>query len=83
MINEDGSVEVAISARIRKDRISSKVIMERLGIKPVKDVIRIRRLGWFGHVERREEAVDKEGGKYESGRKEAAWKAKENMGANS
>ena len=39
----------------RKDRISNKVIMGRLGIEPVKDVIRMRRLGWFGHVERREE----------------------------
>ena len=39
----------------RKDRISNKVVMGRLGIKPVKDVTRMKRLGWFGHVERRDE----------------------------
>ena len=29
--------------------------MGKIGIKSVKDVIRMKRLGWFGNVERRDE----------------------------
>ena len=39
----------------RNDRISNKVVLERQAIKSGKEVIRVKRLGWFGHVERKDE----------------------------
>ena len=70
------------------DRISNKDVSRRLGIKSVKDVIRMKRLGWFGHVERRDETecikkvVDmKIEGKRPAGRPKKTWEqtVKEDM----
>ena len=37
-----------------RDRLSSDELRARLGIKSILDVMRERRLRWFGHVERRD-----------------------------
>ena len=39
-----------------QDRVPSAVVAERCGVGQVLDVVRSRRLRWFGQVERREEA---------------------------
>ena len=38
-----------------KDRCKSEELRKRLDIEEVADVVRKRRLGWFGHLERKDE----------------------------
>ena len=38
-----------------RDRYSCEELRARVGIKPIVDVMRQRRLRWFGHIERRED----------------------------
>ena len=38
-----------------KDRCKSEDLRERLNIEDVADVVRKSRLGWFGHLERKDE----------------------------
>ena len=38
-----------------KDRVRSAEVARRCGVRELGDVLRVRRLGWFGHVVRREE----------------------------
>ena len=39
----------------RQDRVSSEEVARRCGVGMLKDALLRRRLGWFGHVERRDE----------------------------
>ena len=39
----------------RRDRVRSAEVARRCGVRKLGDVLRMRRLGWFGHVVRREE----------------------------
>ena len=34
------------------DRDSCDLLSERLGVTPISELIRVRRLPWFGHIER-------------------------------
>ena len=38
-----------------RDRVRSAEVARRCGVRKLGDVLRVRRLGWFGHVVRREE----------------------------
>ena len=38
-----------------QDHVQSAVVAERCGLRQISDVLRTRRLGWYGHVRRREE----------------------------
>ena len=38
-----------------RDRLSSAVVARRCGLKEISDLARVRRLQWFGHVQRRGE----------------------------
>ena len=38
-----------------RDRLRSAEVARRCGVRELGDVLRMRRLGWFGHVVRREE----------------------------
>ena len=38
-----------------RDRVRSAEVARRCGVRELGDVLRVRRLGWFGHVVRREE----------------------------
>ena len=38
-----------------RDRYPCEELRARVGIKPIVDVMRQRRLRWFGHIERRED----------------------------
>ena len=40
------------------DRISSKSILQKLGLQDVKDILRYNRLRWYGHVERNTESTN-------------------------
>ena len=46
-----------------RDRYPCEELRAWVGIKPIVDVMRQRRLRWFGHIERREEQLAKEGAK--------------------
>ena len=37
-----------------KDRCKSEELRKRLGIEDIADVVRKSRLGWFGHLERKD-----------------------------
>ena len=39
----------------RRDRVSSEQVVRRCGVGMLGDALLRRRLGWFGHVERRDE----------------------------
>ena len=36
-----------------RDRLSSAEVARRCGVRELGDVLRVRRLGWFGHVVRK------------------------------
>ena len=38
-----------------QDHVPSAVVAERCGLRQISDVLRTRRLGWYGHVRRRED----------------------------
>ena len=40
---------------MRQDRVSSEEVVRRCGVGMLGDALLIRRLGWFWHVERRDE----------------------------
>ena len=42
----------------RRDRVSSEEVARRCGVGMLGDALLRRRLGWFGHVERRDERDD-------------------------
>ena len=54
--NEMAIVRWMCGASLRQeDCPSSETLRNKLGVKPIQDVLQQRRLRWFGHVERRDE----------------------------